>query len=401
MSDIEPEVTWQRRALEIASRDDVTSRDLLFKRLRVDHELTRDEFRAWARQAKTLPSLLRGQWAEPESDQVSREELLEAENRELKQRLTRERKEDVQSERVVRAVEEALKSHPPRVRAGVKPAVVRGAHHSHLLLLSDFHGGEVVDPAVVSGTNRYDWEIMEARVREVLSAVLSHKKNSPPANELVVWFGGDMCSGSNHEELAVTNEYPIAEQAVKMGALQAFIVGQLAEHYERVRVFVVEGNHPRLVRKPAAKQPHDNGDWIAGVFMEQSVKAVPNVDVTVARGSAQFVIAGRRVYAWHGDGVRSSMPGVPEGGIARRVNQLQSMLPERVDHWIHGHFHTAYAKQGGRIIGNGSLKGNDEWCQKALGGSDPPTQLLVEFDQRRERLTGVKYITPVEGLPNA
>lgn len=391
------DLSWQQAALGFASEEWCSSRDELFAHLRKvhAHPPTRREFREWAKNSEVLPGLL----VSRPDDSVSREELLEAENRELRARLSKDRKGEVQSERVVKAVEEALKSHPPRARLGVKPPVVKGAHHSHLLLLSDFHGGEVVDPDVVSGTNRYSWEIMEERVRELLASVLSHKKNSPPANELVVWFGGDMLSGSNHEELAVTNEYPLAEQAVKMGALMAYIVGQLSEHYKSIRVYVVEGNHPRLVQKPAAKEPHNSGDWIAGVFMEQAVKSVPNVDVTVGRGSVQFEIAGRRVYAWHGDGVRSSMPGVPEGGIARRVNAIQAMLPQRVDVWVHGHFHTAYAKQGGRIIGNGSLKGNDEYVQKSFGGGDPPTQLLVEFDQAASRLTGIKYITPQAGLP--
>lgn len=394
------DLSWQQAALGFASEEWCSSRDELFAHLRKVHASppTRREFREWARKSQVLPGLL---VAGPVDDGVSREEILEQENRELRARLSKDRKGEVQSERVVKAVEEALKSHPPRARLGVKPPVIKGAHHEHLLLLSDWHGGERVDPEVVSGTNSYDWEIMEERVREVIAAVLSHKKTSPPANRLVIWFGGDQNSGANHEEITVTNEYPLAEQAVKMGALQAFVVSQLAEHYESVEVYVVEGNHPRLVSRPAAKEPHNNGDWISGMFMKQALAAVKNVKVTVGRGSIQFTVAGRRVYAWHGDGVRSSMPGVPEGGIARRVNQIQAMLPERVDHWIHGHFHTAYAKQGGRIIGNGSLKGNDEWVQKNFGGGDPPTQLLVEFDGKRERLTSVKYITPTAGLPNA
>ena len=393
------DLSWEQAALGFASEEWCSSKDQVFDQLKKNHALppTRREFREWAKKSQVLPGLLAG----GAGGSVSREELLEAENRELRAKLSKGRKGEVQSERVVRAVEEALKSHPPRARLGVKPPVVKGAHHSHLLLLSDWHGGERVDPEVVNFTNEYDWEILEARVRELLAAVLSHKKTSPPANELVIWFGGDMCSGANHEELAVTNEYPLAEQAVKVGALQAFVVGQLAEHYESVRVYVVEGNHPRLSKRPAAKNPHDNGDWIAGVFMKQALAGVKNVSVEVGRGSVVFEVAGRTVYGWHSDGVRSSMPGVPWGGLTRRTNQLQAMMPQKIDHFVAGHWHTANVVQGGRLIVNGSLKGNDEWVLKALGGGDPPTQLLAEFDQKRERLTSVKYITPVAGLPNA
>lgn len=275
----------------------------------------------------------------------------------------------------------------------------KGAHHRQLVFLSDFHGGEVVDPEIVNGYS-YDWQTMEARCDELIDALLSHKKNSPDLTGLDVVFGGDMCSGSNHDELAITNEYPLAEQSVRMGALMGQIVERLAPRYPDVKCISVEGNHPRLSKKPAAKNPHDNGDWIAAVFAKQYLAPIDNVTFTVGRAHARHTIAGRTLYIWHGDGVRSSMPGIPEGGIARRVNTIQSTLPYRVDHWLHAHFHTAYVKQGGRLIGNGSLKGPDEWVQKAFGGGEPPTQLLLTFDEKASRLTDVRYITPTAGVPS-
>lgn len=334
-------------------------------------------------------------------DGVSREELLEQEVKELRSHFSKTRKADVHVERLTQAVEEAVgKFKPARLSTSTKkPGKATGAHHRALLCLSDFHGGEVVDPGVINQLNAYSWQIMEDRIAELKASVVSHAKNGPPLTGIDVLFIGDMNSGANHEEIAVTNEFPLAEQAVRMGAIEGQIVEDLATELGlEARAGGVEGNHPRLTAKPAAKMPHNNGDWISNVIAAQHLEN-RGIPFEVGRGSMLWKIAGRTIYVWHGDGVRTSMPGVPWGGILRRTNQIQATMPQRIDHFLHGHFHQANVVQGGRVIGNGALKGTDEWVTKNFGGGDPPTQLMLTFDERREWLTGVSYITPTAGIP--
>lgn len=336
-------------------------------------------------------------------DEVSREELLEQEVRELRAHFSKTRKADVHVERLTQAVEEAVgKFRPARLSTSTRTRASKatGAHHRALLCLSDFHGGEVVDPGVISQLNSYSWQVMEERIAELKASVISHVKNGPPLTGIDVLFVGDMNSGANHEEIAVTNEFPLAEQAVRMGAIEAQIVEDLATELGlQVRAGGVEGNHPRLTPKPAAKLPHNNGDWISNVIAAQHLEN-RGIPFEVGRGSMLWKIAGRTIYVWHGDGIRSSMPGVPWGGVMRRTNQIQATMPQRIDHFLHGHFHQANVVQGGRLIGNGALKGTDEWVTKNFGGGDPPTQLMLTFDERREWLTGVSYITPTAGIPS-
>ena len=97
---------------------------------------------------------------------------------------------------------------------------------------------------------------------------------------------------------------------------------------------------------------------------------------------------------WHGDGVRSSMPGVPWGGIMRRVAALRNQYSEAgqpIDYFHNGHFHTANAVEQGRIIVNGSVKGVDEYSLKAFGGGQPPVQVLSTFHPTRG-LTDVSFL---------
>ena len=341
--------------------------------------------------------------AEPEAedDAVSREEILEHEVRELRRLAGRDRKADVHAERITQAIERAVEGYRPAPpsKGRAKNRTTEGAHHRNVLLLSDFHGGEVVDPAVINGLNAYDWQIMLDRVAELREGVVSHVKNGPPLTGLDILFGGDMNSGANHDEITITNELPLAEQAVEMGALQASLVRGLAHDLGLdVRCAGVEGNHPRLTKAPAAKQPHNNGDWISNKIAAESLKA-DGIPFEVGVGSLIWKVAGRTAYLWHGDGIRSSMPGVPWGGVMRRTNQIQATFPYRIDHFFYGHFHQAVVAQGGRLVGNGALKGTDEWVTKNFGGGDPPTQLMLTFDERREWMTGVSYLTPRAGIP--
>lgn len=334
-------------------------------------------------------------------EEVSREEILEAENRELRKALAKDRKTSVTAARIEAAVERALATvKPPAPRAvRMKGSTTRDAHHRVLLQLSDFHGGEDVNPEVVNFKNDYSWDIMQQRLDELHESVLSYKRNFPALTGIDVTFGGDMCSGSNHLELAVTNEFPLAEQGVKVGYTQAQIVERLVPHFDNVRVFAVEGNHPRLSQKPSTKDPHNNMDWVASVLAKECLKKHPSVSYTIGRATQVFEVAGRTVFLMHGDGIRSSMPGVPWGGVMRRVNTIQSNSTRRIDHFLVHHFHQANVVQGGRILMNGALKGTDEFVEKCFGGGDPPTQMLHLFDEKHRRYVSTSLITPTAGLP--
>jgi predicted phosphodiesterase len=334
-------------------------------------------------------------------EEVSSEDILKSENRELRAAFNKKQKESVASARIIGAIEMALDGLTPRPGRFKPPPAKSGgkAHHRQMALLSDFHGGEYVEPEVVNYLNEYSWQIMEDRAQEVIDGLLSHRDRSPELTGLDIAFIGDMCSGANHDEITITNEFPLAEQAVKMGMLMGQIIEELIPHYPNINIIAVEGNHPRLTKAPAAKMPHNNGDWIAATFAKEYLKKYQTVDFKIGRGSILHQIAGRNIFCWHGDGIRSSMPGVPWGGVMRRVNNIQAAHRMHIDHFIYGHFHQANIVQAGRVIGNGSLKGTDEWVQKYFGGGDPPAQWLLTFDEKRERLTDARLITPTAGIP--
>src|SRR5690606_14432447 len=112
-----------------------------------------------------------------------------------------------------------LKSFIGRVADGIehfdipewvtKERAVKGGHGVPTLFLSDLHWGERVFRDQVGGVNEFDLDIAHRRLKGCyesavhLLRILDPKMKYPG---IVIALGGDMISGSIHDELAQTNE---------------------------------------------------------------------------------------------------------------------------------------------------------------------------------------------------
>ncbi len=326
-------------------------------------------------------------------------ELARDEIRLLRARGRRDDKQTLGEERVLRAIESAC--------ANVQPSPVRtinlsareqrhgaDAHHRHAAIWSDWHAGETVSRAQMNGLNEFNWSILEARVDQLVKSMLAFKKVSPELTGLDLWALGDMASGAIHG-LEETNDRPAAEQFVEVGYLMGRAIEQLAPHYRDIACAGIVGNHPRPGKEPASKDAYNNGDWIAYHIARASTAHLENVTWEIPKsGMIVRQFAGKTFLLWHGDGVRSSMPGVPWGGIARRVNELMSSYAAagvHIDYVVVGHFHQRCIVP--KVYMNGSLVGPNEYSLKNFGGGEAPRQLLLEFDEKRCRETAIKTIS--------
>lgn len=335
---------------------------------------------------------------EPEAEEeVSEVEILRQRVKELESTVRRDRKNQVYDERITQAVERALGDRQTRYSPAVIPKrLASTSNHEFVLLWSDLHAGEVVSLEETGGINSYDWQIMLDRQDKLRRSLFSYQENRPyPVETLHVWALGDMLSGNIHDELMATNEIPLAEATVQLGLDGAEWLESLTERFPKIKVSGVVGNHPRAHKKPWAKQGFDNADWTSYHVMATALKRNPAIEFDIPKADQHRVeVLGHPCLLWHGDGVRSNMPGVPWGGISRRVNALRNQYASAnkpVKYFACGHFHVANAVEGGTILVNGSVKGVDEYSLKAFGGGRPPQQLLATFHPRNG-LTDISII---------
>jgi hypothetical protein len=342
------------------------------------------------------------------AEDVTDVEVYEQRIKDLERHANRQRSESVQVEKTLRRLEAVVKEVRPRLSATPKPRsgrVVAGGHEFGLLL-SDTHAGEVVNLDETLGMNEYHWDVMVRRMERLRDAVLSYQAHRPyPIEVLNLFMLGDMLSGDIHDELVETNEFNAAEACVRFSVDCAEFIRGLVPHFKRINVIGVPGNHPRAKKKPQAKNAHNNGDWLAYHMMRLAMDDCPSVHWQIPNGSFESVLVAKnwRVLAMHGDGIRSSMPGVPWGGVVRRVTTLQQQFEQGrrpIDYVVMGHFHNIAAIEGvgTKTIINGSVKGVDEYSLKAFGSGRSPAQVLLTFHPDRG-LTDVSVIDLEETLP--
>lgn len=339
-------------------------------------------------------------------DGPSEVDMLRDEVRQLRAARKRDVKDEVGEERVLVAIERALQRVDPimlpdqaKIAWSTADSAAPGAHHRQAAVWSDWHYGETVKGSQMSGLNHYNVAIAEERVDALVDGMLAHRRRSPELTGLDLWIMGDMASGAIHG-LEETNEIPAAEQYVRAGYLLGDAVRRLAPHYPQIDCAAVVGNHPRPGKEPASKDAYNNGDWIAYQMAMALTRDLPNVTWEIPQGGMLVrKFAGKTFLLWHGDGVRSSMPGVPWGGIARRVNVLKATYAAQgihIDYVVVGHFHSRCIVPD--VYMNGSLIGPNQYGLKNFGGGEPARQLLLEFDERYGRETCIKNLS-FEHLP--
>lgn len=330
---------------------------------------------------------------------VSELEILRQRNQELERQARRVREGEVADERIVQRLEEALGHLKPHRFKPAKRRSRQQAPHEMALLFSDTHAYEVVNPSETLGMNEYNREILLRRMERLQAGVLSYLDHRPyPVSKLHVWMLGDMLSGDIHDELAQTNELPHEEATVQFALDCAEWLEGFVPHFEHISVAGVPGNHPRRAKKPTAKMAHNNSDWTAYQMMQVYHRGNPAFSWQLPKAAFCVVDVAERwkTLLMHGDGIRSTMPGVPWGGVVRRITTLEQQFAKAkqpIDYVCLGHFHTANALDGVGVktFMNGSVKGLDEYSMKQFGSGRAPSQVLLTF-HRDHGVSDVSYL---------
>jgi predicted phosphodiesterase len=272
----------------------------------------------------------------------------------------------------------------------LKPTIHKGNKaegHEMVLCLSDTHYPEVVDPLTAMGLT-YNSDVCTARLAQIRDTAIRYKdlrSTSYPVRKLTVAVLGDMLSGDIHEELEITNQFPMSEALVKLAYLIDSMGRAFAEEFPEVEFIFMPGNHPRLSKKPRHKAKWNNWDYVLGHFVaalsdKQYLVQVPKDIIYIHH------VFETRIGMVHGDGVSSaSFAGIPWYGMKSRRDAIQALLRHLgqpgIDYLLMGHFHQLLYWQGTDcdLLINGAVKGGDEYSIDTRHSSTDPVQALLTF----------------------
>lgn len=261
------------------------------------------------------------------------------------------------------------------------PVTVRG-NSDLLITISDIHYG--LNYNNYFGT--YNSDICKNYLAKYLEKIISIGSRHKARNIHVVMLG-DIISGSIHKSIQIANRENVIEQIKGVSELLSSFVYELSNHFAKVTVTSVSGNHSRLDKKDEAL--HDERlDDIVSFIMEKSLSNVDNISFQTYynfdTSIASIKICGKLYFLVHGDYDTPNETGV------MRLCSMVGNIPYAI---VMGHRHSAAYNEinGIVIVQSGCLcgSGDDYTIQKRLSGL--PSQTICVCSEH-----GIDCMYPVK-----
>lgn len=283
---------------------------------------------------------------------------------------------------------------PPSIQRRERASGMREA--TAIVLASDWHVEETVDPTTVNNLNAYDLSIAQHRARRffdgiswLLDAHASHFR----IRDLVLWLGGDLITGTIHEELLESNGLsPLLASRFVRSLVVEGIRMLLVSHPEIERIVIPcsHGNHGRTTQKPRISTgAHNSYEHALYLALADDFRDEPRAQFHVARGELVYVnVYDLRVRFTHGDAVKYA-GGV--GGITIPINKAVASWDRsiRADLTCMGHWHQL--SYGSKCIVNGSLIGPSAYTVRIKAEMEVARQAFALIDSAH----GVCQMTPI------
>lgn len=272
----------------------------------------------------------------------------------------------------------------PRWLTPAKPR--KGNRGTLVACFSDFHFGEVVEPAEMNWYNAYNPAIAEQRIRRFFERTIRMSRDylsGVTYDGIVLASLGDTISGDIHEEFCETNELSNYEAVPEVIPLIEAGIGMLLEEFGRVHYVGVPGNHPRDSRKPRyKKRSAHNADTMISRLLARRFDGVKGFTFDIPDAfSADFQVYGTRFRAEHGDeakgggGIQGAM--LPLALRTHRVRKQAQAEGVPFDVLLMGHWHQYMSLVSKGFLVNGAGKGYDEYARGKAFDPEPPQQALL------------------------
>ncbi len=242
---------------------------------------------------------------------------------------------------------------------------------------SDWHVGEIVDPAMINGINEYTPDIARQRAERYFERVADQVKlysNRYKIETLGIWIGGDMLSGSIHPDVAESNPLgPLGEAELLLDLWNSGL-RYLSEYVPKLHVETSDGNHGRITEK---QRVSTRWKYSLEQFLYKRIRdRTKDLDITwqIDDGLLSYADIFGHVYRFtHGDSIRY---GGGVGGITVPLNKKIAKWDESqpAAYTVIGHYHTCGFPQ--RALMNGSLIGFNAYAQRIGASPELPQQLF-------------------------
>jgi predicted phosphodiesterase len=253
--------------------------------------------------------------------------------------------------------------------------------------ISDTHIGCNIDKAEMGGLNEYNPTVAARRFALLFRSIAEYKLDHRSDTELVLALNGDIFAGVIHSQESVD---PMSTQFASGLRIFAQGISYLAQHFKRIRVVCVTGNHDRYIHKDnkgrQSDQKWDSFGTNLYVSLRERFIDYKNIEFVIPETPYAIVeIHNHKYFITHGDTVINvGNPGKSLNieSITKQVNNFITGLGMMIDVVVVGHVHKPVfltLDNGVDLAINGTLSGTDGFAQSIGILSNNPCQQTFEI----------------------
>jgi hypothetical protein len=315
-------------------------------------------------------------------------ELKDRKIAELERNLRAARKEAADNRTTSEFLDELGRPVITKIEAPAKSSKDNSGFATALLVASDWHVEEMVEPTTVSGLNKYNPDIAKKRSEAFfktglrLTDIVARDIAIP---SMTLAFLGDFLTNELHEDSAENNAMTPMEATLFAQDLLSSGIKYLLENSERhLDIVCHSGNHGRVTKRVHhAKEKGHSLEYMMYRNLAKFYEKEDRVRWSIPDGYHSYVdIFGVKVRFHHGHKVQYN-GGV--GGITIPVNKSINEWNKgiRADLDVFGHFHQYF--DGGNFLANGSLIGYNAYALSIKASPEAPRQSFSIIDSKRGR----------------
>lgn len=286
---------------------------------------------------------------------------------------------------------------PPPL-APMKAGSHRGAF---VLLCSDWHVGERVDPDQVGGRNEYNPDIAKRRVDKLIKGakwMIEAWRSGEGGygwniDQAVVWLGGDLMTGMIHDDLAESNFLSPTEEVIFAQEMCYRVIESIANHpgIKRVHVPTSWGNHGRDTPDRRVSTAWKRSyEWLMYQQIAKYYQNNPKIVVHAGKDEiSRLKILNTTLGFNHGDQFRY-MDGVGGLSIPGLKWLAKVNATEPVDVMNIGHHH--HYVDLGQLVVNNCLIGWGPYSQRVAPYA-PASQVCYLVDEKYGKRMSTEIIT--------
>lgn len=255
-----------------------------------------------------------------------------------------------------------------------------------VVLASDWHIEERVEPETVNGKNEHNLSIAKTRGVEFFQAVVRLTEilgRDVNISTMVLALLGDFITGDIHDEMLETAEIEPARAIIEAQKLIASGIQYILDNTQLNLVIPCHsGNHARTTKETRfATEAGHSLEYIMYHMLADHFRNNKRVKFIIPRSYHSYVeVYGTVVRFHHGHNLKY---GGGVGGLTIPVNKAiaQWNKTEWADIDCFGHWHTRF--DGGNFIANGSSIGFNAFAVGIKASFEKPSQTLFLIDKKR------------------